>query len=126
MSSEPIRTGSFPWPIVAIFAIVAVVTGAPSVIVLAMGALGVWIIVAVTGRLALTAVEVTLALAPDRLVAGEPAIATLTVSNRKPLPLTWVDARLLIGDGVDPASAMPGKPRGWVDSGPSPRRRDML
>ena len=126
MSNEPMRTGSFPWPIVAIFAIVAVVTGAPSVIVLAMGALGVWIIVAVTGRLALTAVEVTLALAPDRLVAGEPAIATLTVTNRKPLPLTWVDARLLIGDGVDPASAMPGKPRGWVDSGFALRGRERV
>ena len=70
MSSEPIRTGSFPWPIVAIFAIVAVVTGAPSVIVLAMGALGVWIIVAVTGRLALTAVELLLLLVGGLFLRG--------------------------------------------------------
>ena len=126
MSSEPTRSGAFPWPIVAIAAIAALVTGAPAVIVLAMGALGIWIVVAVTGRLALAGLDVTLALAPDRLVAGERAIATLTVTNRKPLPLTWLDARLFLGDGVDPADAPPGKPRGWVDGGFALRGRERV
>src|SRR5204863_65960 len=43
--------------------------------------------------------------------------ATLEIANRKPVPLTWLDARLFLGEGVEPAAAAPGTPRGWVDSG---------
>jgi uncharacterized protein (DUF58 family) len=111
------RTGGLPWAIPLVFVIAAIVFRVPAVIVLAFGAVGIWIIVELTGRLALANVDVRLLLAPDRLVAGEDAVATLEVSNRKPLPLTWIDIRVFLGEGVDPAKVAPGSPRDWIDCG---------
>jgi uncharacterized protein (DUF58 family) len=120
------RTGRFPWQIVLIFVVAAAISRAPAAIVLAFGALASWIVVEVTGRLALSAVDVRLTLAPDRVVAGEEAIATLEIVNRKPIPLPWLEARVFLGEGVEPARAAPATPRGWIDCGFPLRGRERL
>ena len=117
MSSEISRTGRLAWQLPAAFVLAAVVTGAPAIAVLAIGAIGLWLVVAITGRLALAGIKAQVTLAPDRIVTGEAMTATLEIANRKPVPLTWLDARLFLGEGVEPAAAAPGTPRGWVDSG---------
>ena len=117
MSSAISRTGRLAWQLPAAFVLAAVVTGAPAIAVLAIGAIGLWLVVAITGRLALAGIEAKVTLAPDRIVTGEAMTATLEIANRKPVPLTWLDARLFLGEGVEPAAAAPGTPRGWVDSG---------
>src|SRR5437899_7117824 len=124
METHPLdsRTGRFPWQVVLIFVAAAAISRAPAVIVLAFGVLVSWVVVAVTGRLALSAVAVRLTLSPDRIVAGEQAIATLEIANRKPVPLPWLEARIFLGEGVEPsrgAGPPPGPPpaRGWVDCG---------
>ena len=105
METHPLdsRTGRFPWQVVLIFVAAAAISRAPAVIVLAFGVLVSWVVVAVTGRLALSAVAVRLTLSPDRIVAGEQAIATLEIANRKPIPLPWLEARIFLGEGVEPS-----------------------
>ena len=119
MQTHPLdaRTGRLPWQIVLIFVVAAAISRAPAVIVLAFGAVVAWIVVELTGRLALSGVRVRLTLSPDRIVAGEDAIATLEITNRKPIPLPWLEARLFLSEGVEPASATPGTSRKWIDCG---------
>src|SRR5207247_2867636 len=105
-----------------IFVAAAAISRAPAIIVLACGALASWVVVAVTGRLALSAVEVRLTLSPDRLVAGEQAIASLEITNRKPIPLPWLEARLFLGEGVERSRGAeslsdPPQSRRWLDCG---------
>ena len=128
METHPLdsRTGRFPWQIVLIFVAAAAISRAPAIIVLTFGALMSWVVVAVTGRLALSAVHVRLTLSPDRIVAGEQAIATLEIANRKPIPLPWLEARVFLGEGVEPAAAAPGTPRGWIDCGFPLRGRERV
>ena len=122
METHPLdaRTGRLPWPIVLIFVIAAGISRAPAVIVLAFGAVAAWIVVEVTGRLALSGVQVRLTLSPDRIVAGEDAIATLEITNRKPIPLPWLEARLFLSEGVERSRGAvppsdPPQARGWID-----------
>jgi uncharacterized protein (DUF58 family) len=119
METHPLdaRTGRLPWQIVLIFVVAAAISRAPAVIVLAFGAVVAWIVVELTGRLALSGVRVRLTLSPDRIVAGEDAIATLEITNRKPIPLPWLEARLFLSEGVEPASATSGTSRKWIDCG---------
>src|SRR5437899_8733006 len=124
METHPLdsRTGRFPWQVVLIFVAAASISRAPAVIVLAFGVLVSWVVVAVTGRLALSAVAVRLTLSPDRIVAGEQAIATLEIANRKPIPLPWLEARIFLGEGVEPSRGAgpppdPPQARGRVDCG---------
>src|SRR5207247_54287 len=100
-------------------------------IVLAFGALASWVVVAVTGRLALSAVEVRLTLSPARLVAGEQAIATLEITNRKPIPLPWLEARIFLGEGLErsrggEAPSDPPQSRRWIDCGFPLRGRERV
>jgi uncharacterized protein (DUF58 family) len=116
------RTGRFPWQVAALFVLAAAITRAPAMIVLAFGAVATWVVVEVTGRLALWAVEARVTLAPDRIVAGEEPTATLEIVNRKPLPLPWLEARLFLTEGVEPSKgATPPSetptPKGWIDCG---------
>ena len=119
METHPLdpRTGRFPWQIAVLALVFAAITRAPAVIVLAFGAVMTWFVVEVTGRLALWAVEARVTLAPDRLVAGETAVATVEITNRKPLPLPWLEARLFLGEGVEPEHVARAAPRGWLDCG---------
>ena len=115
-------TGRFPWQVAALFVAAAVLFREPAVIVLAAGSIVVWLVVTVTGRLALAAVEARVSLAPQRIVAGEDTIATVEITNRKPLPLPWLEARLFLADGVEPArgdrlASEPPTAHGWIDCG---------
>jgi len=126
-----VRMGRFPWQIALIFVAAAAISRAPAIIVLAFGALASWVVVAVTGRLALSAVEVRLTLSPDRLVAGEQAIASLEITNRKPIPLPWLEARIFLGEGVERSRGAeslsdPPQSRRWLDCGFPLRGRERV
>src|SRR5256885_14222164 len=64
------RTGRFPWQAALLFVVIAAITRAPALIVLAFGAVITWLVVEITGRLALAAVDARVTLTPDRIVAG--------------------------------------------------------
>jgi len=128
METHPLdgRTGRFPWQVVVICIAVAAISRAPALIVLAFGSLITLIVVEITGRLALAAVDARVTLLPDRIVAGELPVATVEVTNRKPLPLPWLDARLFLVEGVEPPNPAPGSPRGWIDFGFPMRGRERV
>jgi len=101
------RSGRFEWPIVIAIVAVAAISRSPALIVLGAGGLVVWLMVWVTGRLALVGLETQLAITPDRLIAGEPLVATVTIINRKPLPLPWLDLRLFLPEGIETPEPTP-------------------
>ena len=128
-------SGRFEWPMVMLFVILAAISRSPSLIVLATGGLVVWLVVWLTARLALVALETQVEISPDRVVAGEGLVATVRIANRKPLPLPWLDLRLFLPEGVEPPNAGPLSdrgpvgtvvPRGWVNAGFSPKGRERL
>ena len=120
------RSGRFEWPIVIAIVAVAAISRSPALIVLGAGGLVVWLMVWVTGRLALVGLETQLAITPDRLIAGEPLVATVTIINRKPLPLPWLDLRLFLPEGIETPDPTPGLARGWVNAGFAPRGHERL
>jgi len=129
------RTGRFPSQVAVLFVALAVLFRDPALIVLAAGALVLWLVVAITGRLALVAVEARLAVAPGRILAGEDVMATLEIVNRKALPLTWLDLRLFLPEGVErvrdaepraPAVADTPEARGWCDLGFAPGAHERV
>jgi uncharacterized protein (DUF58 family) len=125
------RTGRFPWQAALLFVAVAAISRAPALIVLAVGAVITWLVVEITGRLALAAVDVRVTLTPDRIIAGEMPVATLEIVNRKPLPLPWLEARLFLGEGVEPSRGArppsdPPLPRSWIDCGFPMRGRERV
>src|SRR5713226_2849664 len=95
-------SGRFEWPIVFLFVILAAISRSPALIVLAAGGLVVWLVVWLTSRLALVALEATVEVTPDRLVAGEDLVATVRIANRKPIPLPWLDMRSFLPEGIEP------------------------
>jgi uncharacterized protein (DUF58 family) len=117
MPTAPALSGRFPWALAFGLVIAALAFRAPAVIVLAIGSLGLGLVTTITGRLALAGIDLRLTLGPERVVAGEEAVATLEIANRKWIPLTWLEARLFLDEGVDPAEAGPGTPHGWMDCG---------
>ena len=119
-------SGRFEWPVVLLFVILAALSRSPALIVLAAGGLVVWLVVWLTARVALIALEAAVDVSPDRLVTGEDLVATVRIANRKPIPLPWLDVRLFLPEGVEPAHAGPGMPRGWVNAGFAPRGRERL
>jgi uncharacterized protein (DUF58 family) len=120
------RSGRFEWPIVIAIIAVAAISRSPALIVLGAGGLVVWLMVWITGRLALVGLETQLAVSPDRLIAGEPLVATVTIINRKPLPLPWLDLRLFLPEGIEIPEPTPGLARGWVNAGFAPRGHERL
>src|SRR5947209_10472239 len=128
METHPLdaRTGRFPWQAAVLFVAVAAISRAPALIVLAFAAVITWLVVEITGRLALSAVDVRVTLTPDRIVAGELPVATVEITNRKPLPLLWLEARLFLSEGVEPPNPAPGTPRGWIDCGFPLRGRERV
>ncbi len=120
------RSGRFEWPIVIAIVAVAAISRSPALIVLGAGGLVVWLVVSLTGRLALVGLETQVAVAPDRLIAGEPLVATVTIVNRKPLPLPWLDLRLFLPEGIESPEPTPGLARGWVNAGFAPRGHERL
>src|SRR5256886_1002235 len=128
METHPVdpRTGRFPWQAAVLLLAVAAITRAPALIVLAFGAVITWVVVEVTGRLALAAVDARVTLTPDRIVAGELPVATVEIVNRKPVPLPWLEARLFLGEGVEPPNPAPGTSRRWIDCGFPMRGRERV
>ena len=120
------RSGHFEWPIVIAIVAIAAISRSPALIVLGAGGLVVWVVVWVTGRLALVGLESQLVVSPDRLIAGEPLVATVTIINRKPLPLPWLDLRLFLPEGIETPEPTPGLARGWVNAGFAPRGHERL
>jgi uncharacterized protein (DUF58 family) len=120
------RSGRFEWPIVIAVLAIAALSRSPALIVLAAGGLVVWLVVWLTGRLALVGLETELTVSPDHLIAGEPLVATVTIINRKPLPLPWLDLRLFLPDGIEIPEPTPGLARGWVNAGFAPRGHERL
>ena len=114
-------SGAFPVIAVVLLVGVATLTRAPALIVAAAGAVVAWAVVFVTGRLALVGVEATVAIEPVRLQAGEPLTAVVTIVNRKPIPMPWLDLRLGLPDGIEAAGVAPGSPRQHVGAGFAPR-----
>jgi uncharacterized protein (DUF58 family) len=120
------RSGRFDWPVVLLIVAIAAFSRSPALIVMGAGGLVVWLVVWVTGRLALVGVETQLTMTPDRLIAGEPLVATVTIINRKPLPLPWLDLRLVLPEGIETPEPTPGVARGWVNAGFAPRGHERL
>ncbi len=109
-----IRTGRFEWPLVVLFLVLAAISRSPALIVLAAGGLALGGLVWLTSRLALVALDATVEVTSDRIVAGEGIVATVRIANRKPMPMPWLDLRLFLPDGIDPAELPPGVPHEWV------------
>jgi len=119
-------TGRFEWSLVLLFVILAAISRSPALIVLAAGGLVVGSVVWLTARLALTALEATVEVTPDRVVAGESVVAIVRIANRKPIPLPWLDLRLFLPEGIEPPHTGPGMPRGWVNAGFAPRGQERI
>lgn len=113
--------GAFPAIAAILLVAVAAFTRAPALIVAAAGAVVAWIVVELTGRLALAGVEATVELDPVRLQAGEALTAIVTVTNRKPFPMPWLELRLSLPDGIEAAGVPAGSPRQHVGAGFAPR-----
>ncbi|HYK98632.1 MAG TPA: DUF58 domain-containing protein [Candidatus Acidoferrales bacterium] len=120
------RTGRFEWSVVILVVILAAITRAPALIVLAAGSLVLGGLVWLTSRLALVALDATVEVTAERVVSGESIVAIVRIANRKPLPLPWLDLRLFLPEGVEPENLGPGAPRGWVNAGFSPRGHERL
>lgn len=120
------RFGEFPWLEVLAVVALAAVTRSAALIVLAAAGLAAWALVELTGRLALVAVEIDARIEPARLIAGEAAILDVTVTNRKPLPVPWMDLRVDLPDGIVPADVEPGQPSSSVGAGFAPRARERV
>ncbi len=113
------RAGAFPTTVAIALVALATITRQPAIVVIAAGALVAWAVVEVTGRLALAGVEIAASAAPDRLVAGEELDVRLIVTNRKPLPLPWLDLTLTLPEGIE--AAVGGSLRQTVGAGFAPR-----
>lgn len=120
------RFGEFPWLEVLVVVALAAFTRSPALIVLGAAGLAAWGLVELTGRLALVAVEIDASLEPRRLLAGEQATLTVRLTNRKPIPVPWLDLRVDLPDGIEPLGREPGTPASSVGAGFAPRARERV
>jgi len=126
METVRARFGEFPWMAVLVVVALAAFTRSATLIVLSATGLAAWALVEVTGRLALVALEVEATLEPRRLVAGEIATLTVRVTNRKPVPVPWMDLRIELPEGIAPPRREPGMPVSSVGASFAPRARERL
>ena len=120
------RSGRYPWPIFPVLLVIAAVTREPVVLVAAAAALAGWLVSEFSGRVALRGVTVTCELQPSRMVAGDLFTARITIVNRKPFPMPWLEVRLTLPDGIDPEPATPGMSRGSVGAAFSPKGHERV
>ena len=120
------RSGSFPGPIFPALLVVAAITREPVILVAAAAALAGWAVSEFSARIALHGVEVRCELKPSRMVAGDDLLARVTIVNRKPFPMPWLEVRLTLPEGIDPEPAAPGMPRGSVSAGFSPKGHERV
>ncbi|MGH2450719.1 MAG: DUF58 domain-containing protein [Candidatus Limnocylindria bacterium] len=122
----PRRSGEFPWIEMLVIGLLAAATRSPALIVIAAAGIAAWILVEVTGRLALVGVEARASLSRDRLVAGEGTLLVLEIVNRKPLPLPWLEVRVELPEGIEPDPAPVGVSRLHVGAGFAPRGHERV
>lgn len=120
------RLAEFPWVEVIAVILLAGFTRSPALIAIGAAGLVAWALVEVTGRLALRTVEVETTLEPTRLIAGEVAVLTVRVTNRKPLPVPWMELTIDLPDGIEPEAREPGTRATSVSAGFSPRGRERV
>lgn len=120
------RFGEFPWLEVLAVVVLAAISRSPTVIVLAAAGLVAWGLVEATGRLALVGLETEVTLEPRRLMAGETATLTVRVTNRKPLPVPWLELRVDLPEGIAPSNAERGLSGRSVAASFAPRARERL
>jgi uncharacterized protein (DUF58 family) len=120
------RFGEFPWIEALILLVIAAFTRSPTLIVLGAAGVAAWLLVELTGRLALVAVDIDATLEPRRLIAGETAVLTVRVTNRKPLPIPWLELRVELPAGIAPPSAEQRVPPTAVVAGIAPRPRERM
>lgn len=120
------RLGEFPWIEVLVVILLAGFTRSPALIAVSAAGLVAWALVEVTGRLALRAVEVEATLEPRRLIAGEDAVLTVRVTNRKPLPVPWMDLSVELPEGIEPQQREAGVRATTVSAGFAPRSRERV
>ncbi len=120
------RSGSFPWPIAPVLLVAAALTREPVVLVAAAAVLAGWVISEFSARAALRGVELRCELEPTRMVAGDRFVAHITLVNRKPLPMSWLDLRLVLPEEIEPDPAAPGSSKATVGAGFSPRAHERV
>ncbi len=120
------RSGYFPWPILPALLVAAAITREPTVIVAAAATLAGWVVSEFSARIALLGVQVRCELEPSRMVAGDELLARVTIVNRKPFPMPWLEVRLTLPDGIGPEPSSPGMPRGSVGAGFSPKSHERV
>lgn len=119
-----VRSGRFPWPLCGALLVAAAVTRAPAVLILAIASIAAWAVTELTARAALAHLDLAVTVRPDRMIAGESFSVELVVTNRKALPVPWLEVRLSLPDGVEPDPPMPGLPKGSVGAGFAPRSHE--
>jgi len=120
------RGSGFEWTVVLAIVALAAFSLSPGLIVLAAGAVAIGVIVTITGRLALVGLETDVRIEPERVLEGERFVAVITIVNRKPIPLPWLDVRLFLPEGLESASAERGVPRTWVNAGFAPGAHERI
>ena len=119
--------GRFPWPLVVLALVAAGATRTPALLIVAAGGIVSWLIVELTARLALLALDVTLEVGPERLVAGETATLVVTLTNRKPLAVPWLEVSLALPEGVRlVAEGVDALPRASLRATIAPRRHERV
>ena len=126
MTGQTVRTGRFPWPVCLALLVAAAVTRAPAVLILAIASFAAWAVTALTARTAFAHLDVRATVLPDRMVAGETFTVEVVVTNRKPLPVPWLEVRVLLPEGIVPDPELPGKPKGSVGAAFSPRSHERV
>lgn len=120
------RLGEFPWIEVLAVLVLAGLTRSPAVIVIAAAGIVAWVLVEVTGRLALVAVDVDVSLEPRRLIAGETAMLTVRLTNHKPLPVPWMDVQVDLPEGIAPPRTGTSLPATAASASFAPRARERV
>ena len=120
------RSGRFPWPLCGVLLAAAAVSQAPAVFILAIASLAAWAVTELTARAALASLDVRATVQPDRMVAGESFTVELVITNRKPLPVPWLEVRLVLPEGIVPDPAIAGMPRSSVGAGFAPRSHERV
>ena len=80
--------------------VVAVLADAPGLFIVAVATVAYGSLTRLWSRYGMRRVEYTRSLSVDRAVAGDDVTLDVTIWNRKPLPLPWVSADDLVGEGL--------------------------
>jgi len=83
-----------------VMVVVAALADAPGLFIVAVATVAYGSLTRLWSRYGMRRVEYTRTLSVDRAVAGDDVTLDVTIWNRKPLPLPWVSANDLVGEGL--------------------------